>query len=203
MKCGDFDPRDIALGELAGPEREAAEAHLASCEHCRAAASEARLTVSAMRLSADREIPRRIAFVSDPVFELSWWQRFWRSGPQVGFASAAVLSCAILAHSLVPRPAPPATASAIEQLVVEEVARRLPAALDTALEGAVEARVRPLMASLERRVDDMDKTRMASAGQPSDTVRRGELKNIESAFNIIERRLAVLQTSAVRYGGGD
>jgi hypothetical protein len=36
-----------------------------------------------------------------------------------------------------------------------------------------------------------------------ETERRGDLKNLESAFNIIERRLAVLQASAVRYGGDD
>jgi len=199
MKCGDFDPRDIALGDLDGPEREAAEAHLASCESCRAAVSEARLTVSAMHLSEDREIPRRIAFVSDPVFELSWWKRFWRSGPQVAFASAALLSCAILVHALVPRPAQPATAAGFDVRVEQEVARRLPAAVDA----AVDARVQPLVAGLAQRVDALDKTQLASMARSGDTVRRGELKNIESTFNLIERRLAALQSSAARYGGDD
>jgi hypothetical protein len=47
----------------------------------------------------------------------------------------------------------------------------------------------------------MDKTRLIME-RSSDTVRQGGA-NIESAFNIIERRLAAIQTSAVRYGGGD
>jgi hypothetical protein len=40
----------------------------------------------------DEEIPRRIAFVSDRVFEPRWWQTMWRSGPVMGFASAALLA---------------------------------------------------------------------------------------------------------------
>ena len=32
---------------------------------------------------------QRIAFVSDKVFEPRWWQTIWRSGPAMGFASAA------------------------------------------------------------------------------------------------------------------
>ena len=39
----------------------------------------------------DEEIPQRIAFVSDRVFEPSWWQTVWRSGPAMGFASAVLL----------------------------------------------------------------------------------------------------------------
>jgi hypothetical protein len=117
----------------------------------------------------------------------------------VAFASAALLSCAILVHALVPRQPQPATASGFEQRIEQEVARRLPAAVDA----AVDARVQPLVTGLSQRVDALDKTQMASAERSVDTVRRGELKNIESAFNLIERRLAVLQTSTVRYGGDD
>lgn len=206
MKCGEFDPKDVALGELKGAELEAAQAHLAACAKCRALAEEASLTVSVLRLSPDREIPRRIAFVSDPVLELSWWQRFWRSGPQVAFASAGLLSAAILFHAFaapgVPAGAPAVTA-AFERRVSEEVAKRLPGAVQAAVDSAVEAKVRAAVAGLERRVDDLDKTRLASLERRVETERRGDLKNLESAFNIIERRLAVLQASAVRYGGDD
>lgn len=207
MKCGEFDPKDVALGELKGAELEAAQAHLAGCAKCRALAEEASLTVSVLRLSPDREIPRRIAFVSDPVLEPSWWQRFWRSGPQVAFASAGLLSAAILFHALaapgIPAGAPPADMAAFERRVGEEVARRLPGAVQAAVDSAVDAKVRAMVAGLERRVDDLDKTRLASLERRVETERRGDLKNLESAFNIIERRLAVLQASAVRYGGDD
>lgn len=206
MKCGEFDPRDLALGELSGAAREAAEAHVAACAECKARAEEAALTVSTLRLSPDREIPRRIAFVSDPVIEPSWWQRFLRSGPQMGFASASMLSLAILVHAFTGPSVtalPSSGSAAFERQVSEEIARRLPDAVNAVVESAVDAKVRGLVAGLEQRVDNLDKTRLASLERRVDTERRGDLKNLESAFNIIERRLAVLQTSAVRFGGDD
>lgn len=200
MNCGDFDPRDLAVGELSGPARLEAEAHLAGCAACAARLEESRLTVTALRLSPDREIPRRIAFVSDPVFQSSWWQRFWRSGPQLGFASAAMLAAAILVHGWAAPRGNPAAAD-FENRVAGEVARRLPEAVNAAVDKAVDARVRSLMAGLEQRVDALDKTRLASLERRVEN--REDLKNIESAFNLIERRLAVIQGSAVRYGGDD
>lgn len=200
MKCGDFDPRDLALGELAGARREEAERHVEQCEACLARVEEVRLMVSALRLSPDREIPRRIAFVSDPVFELSWWRRFWRSGPQLGFASAALLAAAIVTHGFM-RPAAPAAEVALDKRVAEEVARRLPEAVEAAVDRAVDARVKTLMAGIEQRVEAIDKTRLAALERRVES--REDLKNIESAFNLIERRLAVIQSSAARYGGDD
>ena len=54
----------------------------------------------------DDEPPRRIAFVSDKVFEPHWWRKLWTSGPQLGFASACVLAAAILVHGNAPAPQP-------------------------------------------------------------------------------------------------
>jgi hypothetical protein len=204
MKCGDFDPRDLAVGELSGLALREAETHVAECAACAARLEETRLTVTALRLSPDREIPRRIAFVSDPVFELSWWQRFWRSGPQLGFASAAMLAAAILVHGWTVQGKAPAgsqSGAAFEKRVADEVARRLPVAVNTAVDQAVDAKVRSLLAGLEQRVDAMDKTRLASLERRVES--REDLKNIESAFSMIERRLAVIQGAAARYGGDD
>lgn len=57
-------------------------------------------TLAALRSVPDEEIPQRIAFVSDKVFEPKWWQRF----PVWGLASAAMLSFAVLAHGMMMRP---------------------------------------------------------------------------------------------------
>ncbi len=57
-------------------------------------------TLAALRALPDEEIPRRIAFVSDKVFEPKWWQRF----PIWGLASAAMLSFAVMAHGVMVRP---------------------------------------------------------------------------------------------------
>ena len=59
-------------------------------------------TLAALHALPDEEIPRRIAFVSDKVFEPKWWQRF----PVWGLASAAMLSFAVLAHGVMVRPVP-------------------------------------------------------------------------------------------------
>lgn len=61
-------------------------------------------TAAALRAVPYEEPPRRIAFVSDKVFEPSWWQRLW-AAPRWGFASAAMLSGAIVFHAA-SRPAP-------------------------------------------------------------------------------------------------
>lgn len=55
-------------------------------------------TIAALRALPYEEPPRRIAFVSDKVFEPTWWQRLW-AAPKWGFASAALLSGAILFHA--------------------------------------------------------------------------------------------------------
>jgi hypothetical protein len=57
-------------------------------------------TVAALQAVPDEEPPRRIAFVSDKVFEPKWWQKF----PAWGFASACALAAAILAHGYLARP---------------------------------------------------------------------------------------------------
>jgi hypothetical protein len=58
------------------------------------------LTQAALFSLRDEEIPQRIAFVSDPVFEPSgarrWWAAFWGSPARLGFAGAAMLSAALV-----------------------------------------------------------------------------------------------------------
>ena len=64
--CGRADVlREYAFDELAAAERGALEQHLAGCDECSLELDRLRLTVAALRVVPDREIPRRIAFVSD------------------------------------------------------------------------------------------------------------------------------------------
>jgi hypothetical protein len=85
----------------------------------------------------EEEIPQRIAFVSDKVFEPRWWQTIWRSGPAMGFASAAMLAAAILAHAYVRPVTGPVQATVdtaqIEQRVEREVNARLEATVAKAV----------------------------------------------------------------------
>lgn len=91
---------DYAMGELAPAEHPALEQHLAICGECAADLDRLRVTTAALRILPDREIPRRIAFVSDKVFQPSPLARFFggfrNSAAWLGFASACVLSGAIV-----------------------------------------------------------------------------------------------------------
>lgn len=117
MSCSPFDIRDYYLKELTDPQQRQVEAHVKDCPACREQLQQLRLTQAALFSLRDEEIPQRIAFVSDPVFEPSharrWWTAFWGSGARLGFASAAMLSAALLFSTLTRTP-PVAGLSATE-----------------------------------------------------------------------------------------
>src|SRR5580658_6367318 len=100
MSCSPFDLRDYYLKELTDPQQLQVEAHVKDCSACREELQQLRLTQAALFSLRDEEIPQRIGFVSDPVFEPSgiqrWWTAFWGSPARLGFAGAAVLSLAIV-----------------------------------------------------------------------------------------------------------
>ena len=104
MSCSIDDLKAYVVGEVTRQERSVVEDHVRGCQSCREELDRLNLTRSALASLEDEEIPRRIAFVSDRVFEPRWWQTMWHSGPVMGFASAAVLAAAILVHGFA-RPA--------------------------------------------------------------------------------------------------
>ena len=104
MSCSPFDLRDYYLKELTDPQQRQVEAHVKDCSACREEMDRLRLTQAALSSLRDEEIPQRIAFVSDPVFEPSraqrWWAALWGSSGRLGFAGAAMLSAALLFSTL-------------------------------------------------------------------------------------------------------
>src|SRR5580765_2845584 len=86
-----------ALSELTLAERREAEAHLAVCEACRDELATLRLTLDTLSTLREEEVPRRIAFVSDKVFQPRWWQRVFSPT----FAAGALVAAAILVHGAV------------------------------------------------------------------------------------------------------
>jgi len=104
MNCAPFDLRDYCLHELSAAERQQVESHVKGCGPCREELNRLRLTETALLTLREEEIPQRIAFVSDKIFEPSPWRRawegFWGSGARLGFASAAMLSVALIVFSL-------------------------------------------------------------------------------------------------------
>ena len=100
MSCSPFDLRDYFFGELPENDRRQADLHIKSCVSCQEELGALRSTQAVLLTVPDEEIPQRIGFVSDRVYEpsrmLRWWRAFWGSGPRLVFASAAMLSMAIL-----------------------------------------------------------------------------------------------------------
>jgi hypothetical protein len=71
----------------------------------------------------EEEIPRRIAFVSDQIFEPRWYQRIFNSLWSPNFAAACVVAGAILVHAFARPAAEPAQMNAqIEAAVTKAVA---------------------------------------------------------------------------------
>lgn len=95
MSCESYDWKAYALGELDRPARIGAESHAATCASCRDELATLRLTLDTLSTLREEEIPRRIAFVSDKVFEPRWWQRLFSPN----FAAACVIAAAILVHA--------------------------------------------------------------------------------------------------------
>ncbi|HXA64334.1 MAG TPA: hypothetical protein VNV82_04235 [Bryobacteraceae bacterium] len=137
MNCSLEDLKAYFLGELASRDKTALEDHVRACGSCSEELERLKLTQTALLALEEEEVPRRISFVSDKVFEPRWYQTIWRSGPAMGFASAVILAAAILVHGFTvqgfarPAGASPAAASVdtaqIEQRIEREVNARLDA----------------------------------------------------------------------------
>ena len=151
MSCSPFDLRDYFLQELADPQQQRlVEAHVKTCAPCREELDRLRITEAALRCMVEEEIPQRIAFVSDKIFEPSPWRRwlaaFWNSGARLGFASAAMLSASLVFFALKPAPAPvfsvvrppaveaPTAVTQTSAVSEAEVQQRIQAAVDEAVQ---------------------------------------------------------------------
>jgi len=136
MRCSQHDLKGYLLGELAEAERRAVEEHLKGCRECAEDLEKLRLAESALRSLPDQEMPYRIAFVSDKIFEPRGWTWLWNSAPRLGFVSAAMLAAALLVHAVVrPAPAPSAAEmAALESRVRAQVTRSVETELTPVME---------------------------------------------------------------------
>lgn len=95
MSQAPHDLRDYLFDELRSDERLEVEAYLSTSAEAREELDRLRTTQQALRSVPDEEMPRRIGFISDKVFEPSrarrWWLGFWDAAPRFGFSMAAVL----------------------------------------------------------------------------------------------------------------
>jgi anti-sigma factor RsiW len=182
MSCSPFDLRDYFFGELPEEDRQQVDLHSRSCEKCREELSRLRSTQAALLAVADEEIPQRIGFVSDRVYEPSrlrrWWGAFWESAPRLGFASAAMLSAAIIVSAM-HRPAvvmQPAPAAAVDVV-------KLQADFSRQLNEAVEKAV----AESDARHAERTAQLLTAAARRFDGERRADIEQVSQRFAILEK----------------
>ena len=190
MSCSSVDLKAYFLGELAAREKSAVNEHVRACEGCREELDRLGLTQSALMSLQDEEIPQRIAFVSDKVFEPRWWQTIWRSGPVMGFASAALVAAAIVVHAFAGTAASrPVTVAVdtkqIEQVVERQVSARLDAAVTKAVADNQERQSREfakVLATVENRYEAKRRQDLAVVQQAA-TYYEKQMSRMQVAFN--------------------
>ncbi len=182
--------KDYVFGELNAAERRAVEAAAAADGALREELGRLQMTQSALFSLREEEVPRRIAFVSDKVFEPKWWQVWLHSGPRLGFAPAALLAGAIVFHGFSPAPSVPAPAfdqARLEQRIAEEVSRALPVALEQA----------------EKR----HRTQLATAIKEADgkyqRLRQEDQMAMEASYSLFTQKQAARMVAWVQNSGGE
>jgi anti-sigma factor RsiW len=178
----DFDLKAYMFGELTAEERRQVTAHLEKDPAARAELARLEATQAMLGFMQPEELPRRIAFVSDKVFEPTWWQRFFASGAQLGFASAALLAVAIVSHGWMSRPvvaAPAVDVAAVRQAVAAEMARQVSAP------GASDERVSKMIA-----------VAVKEAEQKAERERAADRQAIGENFDLLRRMLSREQVAS-------
>jgi len=195
MSCSPFDLRDYLFGELGEAQRRQVDQHVRSCGGCHEEMERLRITQSTLLALPEEEVPQRIGFVSDPVFEPSGarrvWRAFWGSAPRLGFASAAMLSAALVVFALT-RPAAPAPMVTpapdtvkIEQQVSEQVGAAVQKAV-AASEARQEKKTRELLVAAEERFQQ----RHAS-----------DMDRVLAEFSYLEKKYSVLEHATYETAG--
>ena len=90
-----YDLRDYLFDELDLEQRTEVEAYLASSSEARQELERLQITHRSLLSLPEEEIPRRIAFVSDKIFEPKgvgqFWQKLWTPAEHFGFGAAVAL----------------------------------------------------------------------------------------------------------------
>lgn len=188
MSCAPFDLRDYYFEALAESESRQVRDHLTRCPECAAELEQLRLTGLALRSVQDEEIPRRIAFVSDKVFEPStvmrWWQALWLSGARMAALAAMVLAGAILVHAYRMQPA---------TYPVKVIERTTLAAADsTGMREAINQAVSTAVAESEARFD----LKLKRVTEENVRQKRETMDRVAEVLDAMDRRSRVMTVAS-------
>jgi hypothetical protein len=189
MNCAPADLRDYFFDALAPQERNAVRQHLSTCTGCAAELDAFRLTTAALRSMPDEELPRRIAFVSDKVFEpSSWtrfWQSFWNSGARLGAAAVALLAVAIFVNAF-------RTPTSIKQVEVRPVSIT-GAATNSEIDARIQKAVGQAVAQSEARFN-VRLDRLAAENEKQ----KRTIERAAEAMDFMDRRSRVMTVASNR-----
>lgn len=195
MTCTDFDIRDYFLGELPEKDRPPAARHLASCSWCASELESLKHLRIALESLPDQEPPQRIGFVSDKVFEPSGWRRiwnaFWNSAPRLGFASAAMLSAALVTLAFRPAPVP----------VVARIAATAQVQAAPDVTPLINEAVRKAVAGTELRQQKRTELLLAASDRKHEQDQQALMMRVADAYTMMQKRMLVNRASLVNYGG--
>ena len=197
MKCvtpgfPDYDLRDYYFDALDEEQSQQVRNHLHRCEQCTAELEQLRLTALALHALPEEEMPRRIAFVSDKVFEPSplarWFQSFWLSGARLGAVAALFLGVAILVHAFRPAQvirvvAAPAATTNVDRASVQ-------AAIDSAVAKAVSAS--------EARLEARSDAKLQRVIEEDDRQRRASMSRVAEMLDAMDRQNRVMTVASNR-----
>ena len=192
MSCTLFDQKPdwkaYALDEMEPAAKREAEAHSKVCQDCYDELAGFETTLGALATLREEEIPRRIAFVSDKVFEPRWWQSFLRPS----FAAAGLIAAAILVHGFV-RPVTtgtaPAGTAAVTKQVDQQIEKEVAARVDTAVSARVDAAVTKAVADTERREEQKTAEILALTEKRFTDQRRADFATAAANYDMLSKQL--------------
>lgn len=186
MNCSTVDLKAYFLGEASRAEKSSVEDHVRACQSCREELDRLKLTGTALHSLVDEEVPQRIAFVSDKVFEPRWFEKIWRSGPVMGFSSAVLLAGAILVHGFsVNGQARPAEIAKVDTAQIEQrIEHEVNARLDRAVAKAV--------SETEARQTQQMTVRLAAAEKRLEAQHKEDLAGVREVAQYYQKQTARL-----------
>jgi len=192
MSCSPFDLRDYLFDELAAENRRQVDQHVRSCGTCHEELERLRITQTTLLALREEEVPQRIGFVSDKVFEPSGvrrvWQAFWGSSARLGFASAAMLSVALMFFTFF-RQAP--AAASVTPLDTSRIEAQVAARVSAVVEKAV--------AESETRQAGKTAALLAAAEQRFESQRLADMLNVEQRLSVLQKHYNVRENLVARY----
>jgi anti-sigma factor RsiW len=195
MSCSPFDLRDYLFGELGEAQRRQVDQHVRSCGGCHEEMERLRVTQSTLLALPEEEVPQRIGFVSDPVFEPSGarrvWRAFWGSAPRLGFASAAMLSAALVVFALT-RPAAPAPVVTTAQDTAK---------IEQQVSGQVGAAVQKAVAASEARQEKKTRELLVAAEERFQQQHASDMARVGAAYSYLEKKYSVLEHATYETAG--